>query len=98
MSRNRSKTATIFKGSKANRDSSHLSFLHRAFTEKKRGGGDPDMYGRDGAPRLEGVETDFGVRMISRRSAGNGIDLPARVQFRYALPRICADRGIEGKY
>jgi phenylpropionate dioxygenase-like ring-hydroxylating dioxygenase large terminal subunit len=54
-------------------DSSHLSFLHRAFTEKKRGGGDPDMYGRDGAPRLEGVETDFGVRMISCRSAGDGL-------------------------
>ena len=54
-------------------DSSHLSFLHRAFTEKKRGGGDPDMYGRDGAPRLEGIETDFGVRMVSCRSAGDGL-------------------------
>jgi hypothetical protein len=54
-------------------DSSHLSFLHRAFTEKKRGGGDPEMYARDGAPRLEGVATDFGVRMISCRSAGNGL-------------------------
>jgi phthalate 4,5-dioxygenase len=53
-------------------DSSHLSFLHRALTEKKRGGGDPDMYGRDGAPSLEGVETDFGVRMISCRNAGDG--------------------------
>ena len=53
-------------------DSSHLSFLHRAFTDSKRGGGDPDMYGRDGAPKLEGVETDFGVRMISRRNAGDG--------------------------
>jgi phthalate 4,5-dioxygenase len=54
-------------------DSSHLSFLHRAFTETKRGGGDPDMYGRDGAPKLEGVETDFGVRMISCRNAGDGV-------------------------
>jgi phenylpropionate dioxygenase-like ring-hydroxylating dioxygenase large terminal subunit len=54
-------------------DSSHLSFLHRAFTEQKRGGGDPDMYGRDGAPKLEGVETDFGVRMISRRNGGGGL-------------------------
>jgi phthalate 4,5-dioxygenase len=54
-------------------DSSHLSFLHRAFTESKRGGGDPDMYGRDGAPKLEGVETDFGVRMIACRNAGDGI-------------------------
>jgi phenylpropionate dioxygenase-like ring-hydroxylating dioxygenase large terminal subunit len=55
-------------------DSSHLSFLHRAFTETKRGGGDPEMYGRDGAPRLEGVETDFGVRLISCRNAGDGLN------------------------
>ncbi len=53
-------------------DSSHLSFLHRAFTESKRGGGDPDMYGLDTSPRLEGVETDYGVRMISCRDAGAG--------------------------
>ena len=52
-------------------DSSHLSFLHRAFTANKRGGGDPDMYGRDSAPKLEGVETDFGVRMISCRNGGD---------------------------
>ena len=54
-------------------DSSHLSYLHRAFRDEKRGGGDPNMYGRDGAPELEGVETDYGVRMISCRDAGNGI-------------------------
>jgi phthalate 4,5-dioxygenase len=54
-------------------DSSHLSYLHRAFSNEKRGGGDPHMYGRDGAPELESVETDFGVRMISRRVAGNGL-------------------------
>lgn len=54
-------------------DSSHLSYLHRAFRDEKRGGGDPDMYGRDGAPELEGVETDYGVRMISCRNAGDGI-------------------------
>jgi phenylpropionate dioxygenase-like ring-hydroxylating dioxygenase large terminal subunit len=54
-------------------DSSHLSYLHRAFRDEKRGGGDPDMYGKDGAPELEGIETDYGVRMISRRNAGNGI-------------------------
>ena len=54
-------------------DSSHLSFLHRAFSEAKRGGGDPDMYAKDGAPILEGVDTDFGVRMISCRKAGDGL-------------------------
>ncbi|MGH7832495.1 MAG: Rieske 2Fe-2S domain-containing protein [Candidatus Binatia bacterium] len=53
-------------------DSSHLSFLHRAFTETKRGGGDPDMYALDSSPNLEGVETDYGVRMISCRSGGSG--------------------------
>ena len=31
------------------------------------------MYGRDGAPELEGVQTDYGVRMISCRNAGDGI-------------------------
>jgi len=54
-------------------DSSHLSYLHRAFSDGKRGGGDPDMYGKDGAPELEGVETDYGVRMISCRNAGDGM-------------------------
>ena len=54
-------------------DSSHLSYLHRAFSEAKRGGGDPDMYGKDGAPNLEGVETDYGVRMISCRKPGDGL-------------------------
>jgi hypothetical protein len=54
-------------------DSSHLSFLHRTFTETKRGGGDPDMYALDASPKLEGVETDYGVRMISRRHGGAGM-------------------------
>jgi phenylpropionate dioxygenase-like ring-hydroxylating dioxygenase large terminal subunit len=52
-------------------DSSHLSYLHRAFSDAKRGGGDPDMYGKDGAPQLEGVPTDYGVRMISCRNPGD---------------------------
>jgi phthalate 4,5-dioxygenase len=50
-------------------DSSHLSILHQAFSETKRGGGDPEMYAADSAPMLEGVETDYGVRMISCRKA-----------------------------
>jgi phthalate 4,5-dioxygenase oxygenase subunit len=54
-------------------DSSHLSYLHRSFSAAKRGGGDPDMYGRDGAPNLEGLDTDFGVRMISCRNGGDGL-------------------------
>lgn len=53
-------------------DSSHLSYLHRAFSDAKRGGGDPEMYGKDGSPELEGVETDYGVRMISCRNPGDG--------------------------
>lgn len=54
-------------------DSSHLSYLHRAFSDAKRGGGDPDMYGKDGSPELEGVETEYGVRMISCRNPGDGM-------------------------
>jgi len=50
-------------------DSSHLSILHKAFSDAKRGGGDPDMYAADSAPTLEGTETDYGVRMISCRKA-----------------------------
>ena len=50
-------------------DSSHLSILHKAFSAQQRGGGDPDMYAADPAPHLEGVETDYGIRMISCRKA-----------------------------
>jgi phenylpropionate dioxygenase-like ring-hydroxylating dioxygenase large terminal subunit len=49
-------------------DSSHLSFLHKNFTgERPRGGGDGDLYAADAAPRLEGIEMDYGVRMLSCR-------------------------------
>jgi phthalate 4,5-dioxygenase oxygenase subunit len=51
-------------------DSSHLSILHKAFSETQRGGGDPEMYAADSAPRLDGIETDFGLRMVSCRNAG----------------------------
>jgi phthalate 4,5-dioxygenase len=49
-------------------DSSHLSFLHKNFTgERPRGGGDGALYAADPAPELEGIETDYGVRMLSCR-------------------------------
>jgi phenylpropionate dioxygenase-like ring-hydroxylating dioxygenase large terminal subunit len=49
-------------------DSSHLSFLHKNFTgERQRGGGDGVLYAADSAPQLEGIETDYGVRMLSCR-------------------------------
>jgi nitrite reductase/ring-hydroxylating ferredoxin subunit len=49
-------------------DSSHLSFLHKNFTgERPRGGGDGVLYAADSAPRLEGIEMDYGVRMLSCR-------------------------------
>jgi phenylpropionate dioxygenase-like ring-hydroxylating dioxygenase large terminal subunit len=49
-------------------DSSHLSFLHKNFTgERPRGGGDGALYAADSAPALEGIEMDYGVRMISCR-------------------------------
>ena len=49
-------------------DSSHLSFLHKNFTgERPRGGGDGTLYAADSAPELEGIEMDYGVRMLSCR-------------------------------
>jgi len=49
-------------------DSSHLSFLHKNFTgERPRGGGDGALYAADSAPQLEGIEMDYGVRMLSCR-------------------------------
>jgi len=52
-------------------DSSHLSFLHRNFTgDRPRGGGDGALYAADTAPSLEGIEMDYGVRMLSCRRIG----------------------------
>jgi len=52
-------------------DSSHLSFLHRSFTgDRPRGGGDGNLYAADTAPTLEGIEMDYGVRMLSCRKIG----------------------------
>ena len=52
-------------------DSSHLSFLHRNFTgERPRGGGDGALYAADTAPQLEGIEMDYGIRMLSCRKIG----------------------------
>jgi phthalate 4,5-dioxygenase oxygenase subunit len=49
-------------------DSSHLSFLHRSFTgDRPRGGGDGDLYAADSAPQMEGIEMDYGIRMLSCR-------------------------------
>lgn len=58
-------------------DSSHLSFLHRIFTgERQRGGGDGLLYAADSAPQLEGIETDYGIRLLScRRIAADTIYL-----------------------
>ena len=50
-------------------DSSHLSILHKAFTETQHGAGDQDMYAADSAPQLDGLETNYGIRMISCRKA-----------------------------
>jgi len=52
-------------------DSSHLSFLHKSFTgDRPRGGGDGDLYAADSAPQLEGIEMDYGIRMLSCRKIG----------------------------
>jgi phthalate 4,5-dioxygenase oxygenase subunit len=50
--------------------SSQRSLLHKAFTSnQQRGGGDGTLYAADSAPHLEGIEMDYGVRMLSCRKA-----------------------------
>ncbi|HZU07566.1 MAG TPA: Rieske 2Fe-2S domain-containing protein [Chloroflexota bacterium] len=49
-------------------DSSHLSFLHREFTDAPL----QQLLQHDPAPRYETEETDFGVRLIALRDAGGG--------------------------
>jgi phenylpropionate dioxygenase-like ring-hydroxylating dioxygenase large terminal subunit len=46
-------------------DSSHLSFLHRSFTNERN----QALYKSDTAPFYETEETDFGVRLIATRNA-----------------------------
>ena len=45
-------------------DSSHLSFLHRAFTNERN----QPLYKIDTAPSYQTVDTDFGVRLIAIRN------------------------------
>lgn len=45
-------------------DSSHLSFLHRAFTNERN----QPLYKSDTSPFYETEETDFGVRLIATRN------------------------------
>ncbi|MGE5218700.1 MAG: Rieske 2Fe-2S domain-containing protein [Chloroflexota bacterium] len=48
-------------------DSSHLSFLHRAFTNERN----QPLYKSDTSPFYETEETDFGVRLIATRNTDN---------------------------
>ncbi len=48
-------------------DSSHLSFLHRSFTNERN----QPLYKSDTAPFYETEETDFGVRLIATRNAAD---------------------------
>jgi hypothetical protein len=48
-------------------DSSHLSFLHRAFTNERN----QVMYKSDTSPVYETEDTDFGVRLIATRNSEN---------------------------
>ncbi|MGH7816285.1 MAG: hypothetical protein ACREOR_02755, partial [Candidatus Binatia bacterium] len=48
-------------------DSSHLSFLHRAFTDERN----QVMYKSDTSPVYETEDTDFGVRLIATRTSDN---------------------------
>jgi phthalate 4,5-dioxygenase oxygenase subunit len=49
-------------------DSSHLSFLHRAFSNERN----QPLYKIDTSPFYETEETDFGVRLIATRNAADG--------------------------
>jgi phthalate 4,5-dioxygenase oxygenase subunit len=46
-------------------DSSHLSFLHRSFTNERN----QIMYKSDTSPAYETEETDFGVRLVATRNS-----------------------------
>jgi phthalate 4,5-dioxygenase len=48
-------------------DSSHLSFLHRTFSNERS----QWLYKSDTAPAYETEDTDFGVRLIATRNTGN---------------------------
>ena len=48
-------------------DSSHLSFLHRAFTNERN----QPLYKSDTSPIYETEETDFGVRLIATRNSAD---------------------------
>ena len=48
-------------------DSSHLSFLHRSFTNERN----QSLYKSDTAPFYETEDTDFGVRLIATRNAAD---------------------------
>jgi len=48
-------------------DSSHLSFLHRAFTNERN----QPLYKSDTSPAYETEETDFGVRLIATRNTAD---------------------------
>ena len=48
-------------------DSSHLSFLHRSFTNERN----QALYKSDTAPLYETEDTDFGVRLIATRNAAD---------------------------
>ncbi len=48
-------------------DSSHLSFLHRTFSNERN----QPLYKSDTAPAYETEETDFGVRLIATRQTEN---------------------------
>jgi phthalate 4,5-dioxygenase len=48
-------------------DSSHLSFLHRAFTNERN----QALYKSDTAPFYETEDTDFGVRLIATRNTAD---------------------------
>jgi hypothetical protein len=82
-------------GNEGNFDPQHLSFLHRIF---KHGEEDfrQDLHAKDVSPRIEPVDTDFGMHLYALRNVGEGQTF-AKVRS-FVLPNLAlvGSRGPEG--
>jgi phthalate 4,5-dioxygenase oxygenase subunit len=57
-------------GNEGNFDPQHVSFLHRLFTPSQ-GAFQSDLHSNDPTPRIEPVDTDFGMHLYAIRRAAN---------------------------
>ncbi len=82
-------------GNEGNFDPQHLSFLHRIF---RHDAADfrQDLHAKDVAPRIEPVDTDFGMHLYALRDVGDG-KIFAKVRS-FVMPNLAlvGSRGDEG--